>query len=125
MNLKQILMDLGNKLVIDCGYNPAYHPTRSTKPIDNFTRWLNDCPDAQRILAEMGIEWPVVEKKDVIRKDLGWGNDDTTMYARINECTKAGHDVGSADLGTTKGRGYNTLSFCNTCGYQFHTDSSD
>lgn len=78
MNLKQILMLLGNKLV-ERGFDPAYadfnnvhdaetvvcesngRPT--TEPIKFFTVWLNECPDAQEILAEMGVEWPVVKRE--------------------------------------------------------------
>lgn len=62
-NLKQVLMELGNRLVTEKKFNPAHSSEPpSTQPIDDFARWLNETPDARQILAEMGVEWPVVEK---------------------------------------------------------------
>jgi hypothetical protein len=64
MNLKKVLMELGNQLVQDHQFTPANivwdetgEPT--TTPIQKFTDFLNNCPEAQAILKEMDIEWPV------------------------------------------------------------------
>ncbi len=62
MNLKKLLMDLGNRLVTERGFNPANYPGKSTKPILDFTNWLNRTPDAIEILAEVGVEWPIVKR---------------------------------------------------------------
>lgn len=60
MNLKYILMTLGNRLVTERGFFPAaFQDQPNTTPIDQFTKWLNDTPEAQEILEEMGIEWPM------------------------------------------------------------------
>ena len=87
MNLKQQLMILGNRLVTECGFDPANSVTqmadalerigqpkiagwmrrdtdKTTQPIVAFTNWLNNTPEAQEILAEAGIEWPVVHKEN-------------------------------------------------------------
>lgn len=65
LNLKDVLIKLGNKLVMEYGFNPCYEPGEikdSTIPIQEFTAWLNKCPEAQDILDEMGVSWPVVER---------------------------------------------------------------
>lgn len=54
MNLKKILMELGNHLVMDCGFDPP------VLPIVNFTNWLNDDDNARGFLAGYGCYWPVV-----------------------------------------------------------------
>ncbi len=59
LNLKQILMELGNKLVTERGYNPGWAKDYSTKPIVDFTMFINQSPPAQEVLAEMGIDWPM------------------------------------------------------------------
>ena len=65
MNLKQVLMELGNRLVLERRFLPAQsHGPHSTKPIDDFTRWLNNTPEAIELLADMGIEWPVVKRRN-------------------------------------------------------------
>lgn len=62
MNLKYTLMELGNRLV-QRGFTPAaWESDISTRPIVKFTEWLNNTPEATEILAEMGIDWPVVTK---------------------------------------------------------------
>lgn len=63
-NLKLVLMDLGNRLVTKHGFNPASHFSSdhpSTKPIKDFTDFLNQCPEAQEELADMGIDYPTVK----------------------------------------------------------------
>jgi len=61
-NLKEVFMILGNKLVTEQGYEPGYSTNpRSTKPIVDFTNFLNNSAEAREILAELGFEWPVVK----------------------------------------------------------------
>ena len=62
LNLKQVLMELGNRLVTDYGYMPGRDRTtaRCTGTIIDFTEWLNNAPEAREILADMDIAWPVV-----------------------------------------------------------------
>ena len=70
MNLKLVLMELGDRLVTDHSYAPGFatrdyrhRPLQTTNPIIEFTEFLNNCPEAQQILAELGIEWPVVKPR--------------------------------------------------------------
>jgi len=53
MNLKSILMQLGNHLVSQ-GFDPP------VEPIHSFTNWLNDDVNAREFLAGYGCYWPVV-----------------------------------------------------------------
>ncbi len=68
LNLKAMLMDLGNRLLREHGFKPAQAVfdqqrdaafLRSTQMIAMFIAWLNRVPDAQKILTEYGLEWPV------------------------------------------------------------------
>jgi hypothetical protein len=86
MNLKHILMELGNRLV-SRGARPSQqsvvanmrnnHGARSAgakyskaiwrgeagaslEPIVLFTEWLNAYPDARNVLLELGVQWPTV-----------------------------------------------------------------
>lgn len=71
MNLKQILMELGNRLVSEHGFEPAtglWPKSDNTVAIKDFTDWLNNTPQAQQVLAEMGHEWPVVNKAEGKKK---------------------------------------------------------
>jgi hypothetical protein len=71
MNLKKLLMDLGNMLVQKHGFDPATVPPPvgfqaegrkpSTWPIKQFTDWLNECRQAQQVLADVGVEWPTAQ----------------------------------------------------------------
>ena len=63
-NLKQILMMLGNRLVLEYGYNPAaIHDSdnmqTNTVPIKEFTDFLNNSPEARAILRELGLNWSI------------------------------------------------------------------
>lgn len=63
-NLKGLLMELGNTLVTEHGYLPATSPSNrqdaaNTWPLRDLTDWLNNSPEAQQVLKEMGWEWPV------------------------------------------------------------------
>ena len=67
MNLKHVLMELGNRLVTDRRFNPGISENESgpsTFPIVQFTKWLNDTPAAQEVLADMGVRWPMPRTKD-------------------------------------------------------------
>lgn len=73
-NLKYVLMELGNRLVTAHKFYPAMRRSdatiepRSTTMILLFTEWLNETPEAQAVLAEMEIAWPVVLKKPEVVK---------------------------------------------------------
>ena len=67
VNLKLILMELGNRLVTEHGFPPT-NPglteeeggdPHSTDPIFKFTVWLNNTPEAREELKSMGVDWPV------------------------------------------------------------------
>jgi hypothetical protein len=59
LDLKEILMNLGNKLVLEHGYEPAcWSDTKNnTSAIKDFTVWMNEHPDAQEVLRELGFNW--------------------------------------------------------------------
>lgn len=67
MDLKRMLMELGNRLVSDMRFDPsgpippevreALRTDHTTEPIVLFTEWLNLHPEAQDVLAEMGVQW--------------------------------------------------------------------
>lgn len=69
MNLKKVLMELGNRMVTEAGYDPsgpvpdhirrAFVDETNTEPIALFTEWVNLNPRAQEILRDMGVEWPM------------------------------------------------------------------
>jgi hypothetical protein len=71
VNLKAILMELGNRLVMDQGWTPAAGKWWDRVPegehtglVAALTKQINDRPEMRRVLSEMGIEWPVVEEVD-------------------------------------------------------------
>jgi hypothetical protein len=61
MDLKRILMELGNKLVMEHHYEPAVgwcdDCVNNTHPIKKFTEWVNEHPKVQEVLRELGLEW--------------------------------------------------------------------
>ena len=65
-NLKLDLMLLGNKLVTEHGYPPGNHAIGSSwflNAVNKFTEALNEAPpEVRELLAELGYDWPVVEK---------------------------------------------------------------
>ncbi len=64
-NLKAVLMELGNILVSERGWLPATTQEtqeKTTKPILDFTKFLNDNEEAAAVLASLGLEWPSVNK---------------------------------------------------------------
>lgn len=78
-NLKHILMELGNRLVMDYRYNPATIPDitvgtvklakiPNTIPIKEFTEFLNNSPEARQVLLQLGLEWPVVKDRSCTKE---------------------------------------------------------
>ena len=72
MNLKALLMDLGNRLVRKHGFQPAQAILdrkrdvaflRSTQMIAMFVAWLNHVPEARKMLADYGWEWPLGHRR--------------------------------------------------------------
>lgn len=67
VNLKEQLMILGNALVAQ-GYVPAAQVrdgaehSKSTKPIEEFTKWVNSNPQVIECLEQLDISWPVAVK---------------------------------------------------------------
>jgi hypothetical protein len=63
VNLKKILMELGNALVLEHRYHPGHtgESAKHTGHILALTNWINSSPEAQVVLEEMGIEWPMPE----------------------------------------------------------------
>lgn len=64
-NLKAVLMELGNILVSERGWLPAATQEtqeKTTKPILDFTKFLNDNAEATEVLVRLGLEWPLVNK---------------------------------------------------------------
>jgi hypothetical protein len=67
MNLKKVLMELGNALVMNHGYYPAHSDSscvnrgNSTLFIEVLTNWINnpEHPERREELAKLGVEWPV------------------------------------------------------------------
>lgn len=67
MDLKELLMRMGNTLVYEYGYEPAT-ATRtpgvpSTHIVKEFTVWMNENPDAQEVLKRLGLDWSMLRKK--------------------------------------------------------------
>lgn len=62
-DLKSVLMILGNTLVTEHGFDPAYSDgDRSTNLIKRFTDWVNSHPEAQSVLLELGFNWSMPKK---------------------------------------------------------------
>lgn len=68
VNLKRLMMDFGNKLVTEKGFDPsgpmppnlrqALKEDHSTEPLTAMATWLNEHPEAVNTLKEMGVNWP-------------------------------------------------------------------
>lgn len=71
MNLKWILMTLGNNLVARRHFDPSRvslsSEEKSTDPIRQFTEWLNGTPEAVKELKELGIAWPMKPGDEPLR----------------------------------------------------------
>ena len=61
MNLKLILIELGNRLVTEYGANPQEDPR--CVAIQQMMEMLNDSFEARLILEDLKVSWPVVEEK--------------------------------------------------------------
>ena len=70
-NLKLLLLELGNRLVLDHGWEPVAGAgartcgqTRDhTGLINGLTKQINDSPAMREVLTALGFEWPVIEKE--------------------------------------------------------------
>lgn len=73
LNLKMILMQLGNKLVMEHGYDPATIPVQAKIPntiaIKDFTEFVNNSPESRVVLREMGLEWPIAAVPKKVMKE--------------------------------------------------------
>lgn len=65
MNLKLILMELGNRLVTEYGADPQGDPR--CVAIQQMMEMLNDSFEARLILEDLKVSWPVVEKVAVLK----------------------------------------------------------
>ena len=65
MNLKLILMELGNRLVTEYGADPRADDR--CVAIQRMTDMLNASLEARLILEGLKVSWPVVEKKAVLK----------------------------------------------------------
>ena len=63
MNLKLILMELGNRLVTEYGANPQEDPR--CVAIQQMMEMLNDSLEARLILEDLKVSWPVVDAEYV------------------------------------------------------------
>lgn len=60
VDLKEVLMNLGNKLVTERGMEPSIGPINTlygTQPIEAFARFLNEHEDAREVLQNLGFNW--------------------------------------------------------------------
>jgi hypothetical protein len=60
VDLKRVLMELGNRLVTEHHFDPATVPfsrENSTYRIKQFTDWVNSTPETRAVLQELGFEW--------------------------------------------------------------------
>jgi hypothetical protein len=61
VNLRDLLHDLGNRLVLEHGFAPANlhgcsnHINRTTEPLVRFLVWLQQTPEAGSVLSDMGV----------------------------------------------------------------------
>ena len=66
-NLKGVLMELGNRLVTEHGWEPAGRAWQRvpagnhTGLIAGLTQQLNDSQEMRELLNEFGFDWPIVE----------------------------------------------------------------
>lgn len=71
VDLKEVLMVLGNRLVLEYGYEPATatellpHNVKNTHVINAFTIWMNEHLEAQEALKELGMKWSMPKKKGI------------------------------------------------------------
>ena len=78
-NLKAVLMELGNRLVREHRFKPARAIFnrqrdaaffRSTQVLTMFIAWLNQVPEAQKILDEQGLSWPLGQFRGPAQDDV-------------------------------------------------------
>lgn len=69
MDLKRFLMEFGNRLVTEHGFDPggpvppeireALRTDHSTETLILVAEWLNLHPEIHPIMKEMGVQWPM------------------------------------------------------------------
>lgn len=70
LDLKAVLMELGNRLVTEHGFEPNGVVWESetwngaTAALVLVTHWFNENPEAREILAELGFHWSMPEKEN-------------------------------------------------------------
>jgi len=65
MNLKWLLMELGNRLVVNHHYTPfADQEGKTTIPIQMFAEFINESSEARWVLQNLDVDWPMKEVKD-------------------------------------------------------------
>ena len=69
-NLKGVLMELGNRLVVEHGWEPADARWQRvpagdhTGLIAGLTQQLNDSQEMRELLGALGFDWPIVEEDE-------------------------------------------------------------
>jgi hypothetical protein len=70
-NLKGVLMELGNRLVTEHGWEPASGSLWERIPsgdhtglIAGLTQQINDSPEMRELLGALGFDWPIVEEDE-------------------------------------------------------------
>lgn len=110
MNLKLILMQLGNRLVTEHGWlpNEPISAQNSTKPIVDFTKFVNEHPVVQQVLKGLGIQWPMksgdtppILRQPMDRKELREKFPDGTICVVIS--VPLGQLICSSNDGTMDG----------------------
>ena len=70
-NLKLLLLELGNRLVLAHGWEPGGGAGASTCGqtrdhtglINGLTKQINDSPAMREVLTALGFDWPILEKE--------------------------------------------------------------
>ena len=69
-NLKGVLMELGNRLVVEHGWEPADARWQRvpagdhTGLIAGLTQQLNDSQEMRELLGALGFDWPIAEEDE-------------------------------------------------------------
>ena len=87
VNLKLILMELGNRLVTEYGADPR--EDYRCLAIQQMTDMLNASLEARLILEDLSVDWPVVEKKAVLKLGSGMR---TIDLAEADKCEPSEDD---------------------------------
>lgn len=84
-DLKKVLMELGNRLVKDYGFDPPDRSANdhSTYAVLKLTEYLNRVTEAREVLKELGYDWPITTK-DKKQSEI------TTLRFRIERAEMCG-----------------------------------